>query len=67
MFFVRRWLGVSPSLGSVTKIVASGGVALGAGLLCAQVSDILGTVVAIAVFVGLVLALGLSRATRSTR
>jgi O-antigen/teichoic acid export membrane protein len=59
VFFVRRWLGVSPSLGSVTKIVASGGVALGAGLLCAQVSDILGTVVAIAVFAGLVLALGL--------
>ena len=59
VFFVRRWLGVSPSLGSVTKIVASGGVALGAGLLCAQFSDILGTVVAIAVFAGLVLALGL--------
>jgi O-antigen/teichoic acid export membrane protein len=59
VFFVRRWLDVSPSLVSVTKIVASGGVALGAGLLCAQFSDILGTVVAIAVFAGLVLALGL--------
>jgi hypothetical protein len=34
-------------------------VALGAGLLCAQFSEIVGTVVAIAVFAGLVLALGL--------
>ena len=59
VFFVRRWLGVSPSLGSVARIVGSGAVALALGLLGAQVSDILGTVVAIAVFAGLVLALGL--------
>ena len=37
VYFVRRWLGVSPSLVSVVKIVASGGVALAAGLLCAHV------------------------------
>jgi O-antigen/teichoic acid export membrane protein len=59
VFFVRRWLHVSPSLGSVVRIVASGGVALALGLLGAQLSDILGTVVAIAVFAGLVIALGL--------
>jgi O-antigen/teichoic acid export membrane protein len=59
VYFTRRWLDVSPSLGSVAKIIASGGVALGLGLLCAQFSDIAGTVVAIAVFTGLVLALGL--------
>jgi O-antigen/teichoic acid export membrane protein len=59
VYFVHRWLSVSPALGSVAKIVVSGGVALGVGLLCGQVSDIIGTVVAIAVFGGLVLALGL--------
>ena len=35
VYFVHRWLSVSPALGSVVKIVASGGVALGIGLLCA--------------------------------
>jgi O-antigen/teichoic acid export membrane protein len=59
VFFVRRWLDVGPSLRSVTRIVVSGIVALGAGVLVAQVSEIVGTVVAIVVFAGLVLGLGL--------
>jgi O-antigen/teichoic acid export membrane protein len=60
VYFVRRWLSVSPALGSVLKIAASGGIALGAGLLCTELTgDIVGTAVTIVIFAGLVLGLGL--------
>ena len=57
---VRMWLSVGPSLGSTARIVLSGAVALGAGVLVtALAGEIVGTVAAVAVFAGLVLAFGL--------
>lgn len=55
----RRWIGASPSVASVLRIATSGAVALGAGLLFTFAGNIAGTAVAIGVFGGLVLALGL--------
>ena len=52
---VRMWLSVGPSLGSTARIVLSGAVALGAGVLVtALAGEIVGTVAAVAVFAGLV-------------
>jgi O-antigen/teichoic acid export membrane protein len=60
VFFVRRWLGVGPALGSVIRIAVAGGLALAAGFLGAAVAgEIVGTIVSVAVFAGLVAALGL--------
>jgi O-antigen/teichoic acid export membrane protein len=53
---VRRWVGVAPSASSVLRIALSGTVALGLGLLCTFAGGIVGTIVGLAVFTGLVLA-----------
>ena len=59
VIMVRRWIGVSPSPSSILRISISGAIALSAGLLCTFASNIVGTIVAVGVFAGLVLALGL--------
>ena len=56
---VRRWVGASPSPRSVIQIVLSGAIALAAGLLFTFAGEIVGTVVAVVSFAGLVLAFGL--------
>jgi O-antigen/teichoic acid export membrane protein len=60
VFFVRRWLHVGPAAGSVARIAVAGGAALGAGLLASMVTgEIIGTIVTVAAFAGLVAVLGL--------